>query len=221
MKTSVWRREVYDTLPLIETPEEWTALLEECRQTESDVADVHVRQLVLEGQDYSGLNFNRVWFENCRLAGLHLSRCGLREVWWQECDLSGGEIRRSHIRGCQFEKGKGVGLLFGDSFLRQTRFTGWNGRYAQWSSCELEQIDWVDSACRESLFSNCPWKDVRFSGTGLQQAQFVKTYLKGIDLTTCDLEGLSVSDRLTELQGAVVTFYQAAELAQLLGIVIR
>ncbi len=221
MKTAVWRREDYERLPVIESDSQWMDLLHECRQTETDITGVHVRQLDFTEESWEGLDFSRVWFEGCRLAGVRISQCGFGDVWWDGCDLSGVEFRRSRLRGCRFEKGKGVGLTASDSYIRQTRFTGWNGRYGQWSSCTLEHTHWLDCDCREALFSDCPLKDVTFSQTGLQQAQFFKTYLKGIDLTTCSLDGLSVSERMTELQGAVVDLYQAADLARMLGIVIR
>ena len=43
--------------------------------------------------------------------------------------------------------------------------------------------------------------------------------MSGVDLTQCRLEGIRIAGG--ELKGAVVTPYQAAELALLLGVVIR
>ena len=48
---------------------------------------------------------------------------------------------------------------------------------------------------------------------------FSHTSLSGVDLTQCRLEGIRIAGG--ELKGAVVTPYQAAELALLLGVVIR
>ena len=43
--------------------------------------------------------------------------------------------------------------------------------------------------------------------------------MKGIDMTTCTLDGLLVN--LPDLRGMIVTPLQAAELAKLLGLVVR
>ena len=45
------------------------------------------------------------------------------------------------------------------------------------------------------------------------------TVLSGIDFTTCDIGGWLLGG--VELRGAVVTPFQAAELARLLGVVIK
>lgn len=59
-------------------------------------------------------------------------------------------------------------------------------------------------------------EDCRFIAT-----DFFRTPLKDLDFTTCTLEGISVSDGGSELQGAVVNLYQAAELARLLGVIVK
>ena len=60
-----------------------------------------------------------------------------------------------------------------------------------------------------------------FSQVSLQNASFFKTPLKGMDFTTCDIKGLVLSDECSEVRGAVMDLYQAAELAKRLGIVIK
>ncbi len=221
MKTPAWREEDWQQLPVIEDIAQWQELVEYSRRTETDITDLHVRHLTAEQPNWDHMGFSRVWFDDCRFTGVSISQASFYHVRFEGGDLSGGDIRRSHFRQCEFRKAKGVGLIVSDSFFRRVRFSDWNGRYMQWATCELEQVDWINADCREALFSDCPLKTVRFDHTALQQTQFFKTYLKGIDLTSCDIDGLSVSERMTELQGAVVDLYQAAELARMLGIIIR
>ena len=54
---------------------------------------------------------------------------------------------------------------------------------------------------------------------GLLNGNFQGTSLAGIDLTTDDIDGLLLMGG--ELKGAVVTLLQAANLAKLLGVVIK
>ena len=65
----------------------------------------------------------------------------------------------------------------------------------------------------------CRFHAVRFCSCSLTGAEFFRTPLAGIDLTTDDIGGIAVAG--PELRGAVVTAYQASELARLLGVVIR
>lgn len=221
MKTPAWREEDWQQLPVVEDPDQWRNLIESHRRAETDITEYHVRHLMMEGLNFDHLGFSRVWFDDCRFPGLSASQASFYNLRFEGGDLSSGDFHHSHFRQCAFLKAKGVGLTISDSFFRRVTFSDWNGRYMQWSTCALEQVDWVNADCREALFSDCPLKAVRFDHTNLQQTQFFKTYLKGIDLTSCEIDGLSVSERLTELQGAVVDLYQAAELARMLGIIIR
>lgn len=221
MKQARWQQEDRDRLPVIDNPTAWQRLLQDCRETETDITNWHIRQLTIPEADWDGLGFVRVWFDRCQFPGLQASQCAFREVWWEDCDLSGGAFRHSRLGDCRFQQGKGVGLVIGDSFFRKTTVHDWNGRYTQWSACSLEQIRWENAQLQEALFADCPLKAVSFAESDLRQAQFFKTYLKGIDLTSCQIDGLSVSDQMTELKGAVVDLYQAADLARMLGIVIR
>ena len=50
-------------------------------------------------------------------------------------------------------------------------------------------------------------------------AELFKTPLEGMDLTTCQIDGLIVDP--PSLRGAVVTAVQACGLAKLLGLIIR
>ena len=45
--------------------------------------------------------------------------------------------------------------------------------------------------------------------------------LKDVDLTTCDIDALTLSESCAELRGAVVDLWQAAGLARRLGLIIK
>ena len=70
-------------------------------------------------------------------------------------------------------------------------------------------------------FCDCQWKGWTLTRTVLRSARFLHTPLSGLDLTSCELDGLAVSDTNAELRGAIVTMEQAAMLAKRLGIVIK
>ena len=53
----------------------------------------------------------------------------------------------------------------------------------------------------------------------MSQTQFSNTHLTGIDLSSCDIEGIAVS--LNDVKGLVITQMQALNLLYLLGIKIK
>ena len=57
--------------------------------------------------------------------------------------------------------------------------------------------------------------------SSLRGVSFVNTSLKGLDLSSCAIEGLVVSDPPWELRGLTVDLFQAAALAGLLGLHIK
>ena len=59
-------------------------------------------------------------------------------------------------------------------------------------------------------------EDDRFVGTS-----FFHTKLVGLDFTSCQLEGIAISDAMTEVYGAKLGLYQAAALARRLGVIIE
>jgi len=58
--------------------------------------------------------------------------------------------------------------------------------------------------------------DDRFVGTN-----FFRTKLVGLDFTSCQLEGIAISDAMTEVYGAKLGLCQAAALARRLGVIIE
>ncbi|MEA1883559.1 MAG: pentapeptide repeat-containing protein, partial [Thermotogota bacterium] len=67
----------------------------------------------------------------------------------------------------------------------------------------------------------CTLKNFLPNQTNFQGAEFLHTSLKGIDFTTCRIDGIRVSNKYQELTGMIVNTYQAAELSKLMGIIVR
>ena len=96
-----------------------------------------------------------------------------------------------------------------------------NFNYANFDFSKLEHIHFSDSQLNGSFLTQCRCKAVEWSRVSLENASFFKTVMKGMDLTDSTIHGLQLSDDCTEIRGAVVDVYQAAELAKYLGVVIK
>ena len=73
----------------------------------------------------------------------------------------------------------------------------------------------------EAFLAQCRHKGLVFRECTLMGTSFFGTLLYGLDFTRSRMEGIVVSDTGKELRGAIVNVSQAADLARVLGLVIR
>ena len=93
--------------------------------------------------------------------------------------------------------------------MRLANLSGCQCKGAGFFRCDLEGASMLGCALGKAPFDRCRLLDCNLCGT----------VLSGIDFTTCDIGGWLLGGG--ELRGAVVTPFQAAELARLLGVVIK
>ena len=61
-------------------------------------------------------------------------------------------------------------------------------------------------------------RNLAFRRADLTGADFFQTSLRGVDLSTCEIRGLTLSQDHQELRGAVLALEQAPDVAALLGV---
>ena len=72
--------------------------------------------------------------------------------------------------------------------------------------------------CIRDRFTEVVFKKQNFSNCIMHNISFFKTCLKGVDLSTCQIEGLTVSDTYKELSGLKISGNQAEDIIKLLGV---
>ncbi len=77
-----------------------------------------------------------------------------------------------------------------------------------WKSCDLRQSLWMECKLDKWTAAKCD----------LAGVSFFRTPLKGLDLSTCDIDGITVSETFSELRGLAVGAHQTVELIRLLGV---
>jgi uncharacterized protein YjbI with pentapeptide repeats len=77
------------------------------------------------------------------------------------------------------------------------------------SSCQLQYVD----------FHRSEFSKVEFKDTDIAQSQFYNTKLKGIDFTSCNIDGLAAG--IEDVNGAIISHAQAISLITLLGVVLK
>lgn len=86
---------------------------------------------------------------------------------------------------------------------------------------KLQSVAVTDTDFSSALFSSCEIKQTELKNVTLARSVFFGTKLSGLDFTSCNIEGLTVSDTGAELKGAKVDVWQAAMFAKLLGLIIE
>jgi len=193
----------------------------ENQSAEADFLQKHIQGVCLQDFDLSGICFDQVVFENCRLTGCSFCRTHLADVIFKSCDLSNSDFSDSSFDSCELSSVKGLGANFSESYIQNVTMRDCNLKYTNFNSAQLHKVSMSECDLSESFISSCKLKSVFFHEVLFIKATFFKTPLKGLDFTSCQLDGIVLSSEGTELKGILVTYSQAAELARLLGIIIK
>ena len=70
----------------------------------------------------------------------------------------------------------------------------------------------------DAFLSELKLKKLKFAYCDLTRADFFRTPLKGMDLSTCTISGIALSDDRHEITGAKISAAQAIDVALMLGV---
>jgi uncharacterized protein YjbI with pentapeptide repeats len=203
-----------------ELPESFT---EDADLLDKQSLEERVEECSFSGESYAGANFKgldvlRTKFTRCDFSECSMENAGFRDVVFEACDFSNCDFSKAGFQRVAFIGCKLMGADFVEASLRYARFTDCIGAYANFADGKLQ--DTVFEKCRldRAAFSRVKL-DAAFDHCDLTQVLFQQAALKDIDLRTCKLNGMQVT--LPDLKGAIVTTMQAADLAVLLGLVVR
>ncbi|NCB62151.1 MAG: pentapeptide repeat-containing protein [Clostridia bacterium] len=198
----------------------FSTLAKQALEEDEELSGVTIRGEDLSCLDLGGLMLADSRFLGCRMGGVILAGCTLTGVSFEDCDLSNAQALESRWERCAMTNCKAVGAnvrqsrfrdsAFSGSLLRYANFTGSGFRSARFSTCDL----------MGSFFSTCTLGAV-FQTCNLSQACFFHTPLSGLDLSSCTIDKMTLSDGGEELRGLTVDLWQAAGLARRFGIHIK
>ena len=155
-------------------------------------------------------------FERCRFGDNDFKRisfvdCVFDKCEWSNVRLTNAAFQRARLQGCRM-----TGLEIMRGALMNVAFDGCMLDYASFTECKLDRAVFSDCRLRDSLWSENRLSRVRFDHSDRERAQWARTQLSGLDMTTCRIAGWTVS--LTDLRGLKVTAAQVLDLAGLLGV---
>lgn len=172
-----------------------------------------------EGIDLSYYEFHGVELDHCSLVRVNLAKASFYDCTLTQCDLSNVALSeaffsRTRLVGCKLEGAQLNGVI-----VRSSRFVDCMCRYLNLGEAKLEGAVLERCDLREAFLSEVRLhRKTRLRECDLARADFFRTSLSGIDISSCNVEGIGLSADRSELRGAVVSIEQAPELAALLGV---
>ena len=113
-----------------------------------------------------------------------------------------------------------MGSSFTKAFFRKLRIEESSFAYANLTGTSWENCSISESNFREVGFAEAKLKKLMIEDVDFTKADFFKTSLNGLNMASCRIEGITISDSFSELKGLRISALQAVELARLLGITV-
>lgn len=175
----------------------------------------------LTGMDLTELEVQGCLFQGCRFTGSNWHGARFSDVVFRNCECSALQAEDADFCRCRFENVKAMGASFAGSRLAHVRLENSNFRQANLTGALLQQVLWKQTDLSDAFLAQCRHKGLTFRECTLMSTSFFGTLLNGLDFTDSRMEGIVISDTGKELRGAIVNVSQAADLARVLGLVIR
>ena len=83
----------------------------------------------------------------------------------------------------------------------------------------IDKCLFKDTLLKNGYFQENKTKSIYFNNVDLMQAQFLKTSLNKIDLSSCKIEGIAIS--IEDIKGAIIEPFQAVDLMYLIGVKVK
>lgn len=171
--------------------------------------------------DFYGITFTRCVFRRCSLPGAKLRQCGFIDSILEGCDLSNTDLEESFWQRCVLTDCRLVGTRLGGARLRQVRLTGCAAGFSGFDRAVLQSVRMEGCDLQEAYLRFCKCRELEADRCSFLKTNFYQTPLAGVDFTTSEIGGWTLSENAPELRGAVVSPVQAVELAGRLGLVVK
>lgn len=193
------------------------------QENDGDPLVTHVRLCGDEASrtDFTLLELSESQVDRCVFMGCCFVRASFVDVVFSGCDFSNCDFSEVNFTRCTFSSCKFMGADFTEAVFCRVELRDSMASYAAFTKAKLGDLvvracDFSQAHVVEVRLARVVFDDVRFVGTS-----FFRTSLAGVDVTTCQLADIVLSDEMSELRGCAMDIYQAAGIAQRLGVEIK
>lgn len=181
-----------------------------------ELRGLHAAEVEFVELEVSGGRFSKCQFLDCDFTGALFT-----DIAFDSCDFSNSIFDSAAFTRCTFSDCKFAGASFAEALWKHVAADGCTFVYGAFNRCLWKTVrartcDFLSADMSEMELCGISLDDDRFVGTS-----FFRTKLVGLDFTSCQLEGIVISDAMDEVHGAKLGLYQAAALARRLGVIIE
>ncbi len=184
-----------------------------------EIREVEVGQITFPAHLVHNLIIEQARVRRVAFASARLDCARASDVIFDGCDFSAGEWSAAHLLRVEFSHCRMLGL----------QWTSLEAHHVRFKDCLCEGTFFVSARLAGARFEHCVLRHASFEGADLAGARFVdcdlsqadlhRAALAGADVRGCTLNGLQVEAR--DLQGLILDPSQAAQVAGLLGIIVK
>ena len=179
-------------------------------------------QEVGDDLDLSFFELHGVELTSCSLAGVNMQKASFYDCTLVGCDLSNANLDGAYFARTRFKDCKLEGTRLTKAFMKTCTLQGCQCRYMNLGESKLEEVMLNRCDLREAFLSDVRLrKGFRLEECDLTRADLFRTKLRGIDLSTCEIAGLTLGEDRSELRGAIISVEQAQDVAVMLGLRIK
>lgn len=205
--------------PIMEEQEASAPTLHEWLEKEETISGLIFSKGKEEGIDTSYKCFKNCTFRHHTFSECHFRSSQLTDVRFENCDLSNISFAESSFYRVEFISCKLLGTNLAGTTLNHVLLHDCNAGYINLSMSKMNQVRFSQSLFRNGSLNDCRPASVAFENCDLVEADFSHTPLRGIDLRTSRISGISLN--ISDLRGAVISSLQAMDLLPLLGVIIE
>jgi uncharacterized protein YjbI with pentapeptide repeats len=173
----------------------------------------------LAGQAAAGVVFEQMHLRRVDFGRTRLARSRFVDVRFEACDLSSVDWEKSHFRRVELIGCRLLGARMPDSYFADTLIRDCSAELVFLTAAEFKAARFERTSLLEANFDAADLSGVVFVKCDLSGSNLRGANLAGADLRSSVIGGVQVG--IAELQGAIVDSMQAAQIAALLGLVVK
>ncbi len=181
--------------------------------------DFEYHDEIVTALDCSKIEFNQVIFNNCIFNDVIIDEGLFYNITFNNCDLSNIKLYNCYFKDCKFNQSKLSGSQFSGSQFKNVNFSKNQMNYSFFNEVKMESVIIDECNLEEAYLVDMKFKKkIEFINTILSNCSLVNSLFTGIDLSSCEIDGLILSDDFREIRGSKLCHHQLLDLVHLFKI---
>lgn len=196
-----------------------TAMAVEDIKSGNEYEDVVFQDGVISSEVLGQVYFRRVHFKNITFEAVAFEQLELVDCVFDGCNLSNTEMVDAIIHRTAFNDAKLVGTNFSGSTFVGVSLTGCLADYSAFNDANIKRVLIQETSLIAAEMIDVKWEKLGMHQCRLDGLQLFHTRLKGLDVRTCQFEGVAFTPEL--VKGFIIDPLQSVAIVEQLGVTIK